>query len=148
MANETQKLVGEFAGKAAEALALWTDANQKILGGLMDLGVSTAKEGVRLYAELQSSAVEAVIEGQGIWLRRQGDLVEWLRDPIGGYQKSLREGIEESQKIFKRVQSNAQTLSTSAERLQAAAEQTAGEIQQTLATLAETMKTLYTAPEK
>lgn len=142
--KDAQELFGQFTGKAVETLALWADANQKILRELVDLSASTAKEGVRLYAELQSSAVEALKEGQGYWLRRQSDLGEWQKDPVAWYQKSLIEGIEETQKAFKLVEDNAQLITRSAERLQATAEQTAREIQQTFATLGSKVKTLYT----
>ncbi|MBI4561396.1 MAG: hypothetical protein HY724_05075 [Candidatus Rokubacteria bacterium] len=144
---ETQELFGQFTGKAVEALALWTDANQKILRELADLSAATAKEGVRLYAELQSSAVEAVKQGQGYWLRRQSDLGECQKDPFAWYQKSVLEGAEETQKAFKLIEGNAQAVTRSAERLQGAAEQAAKEIQQTYAGLATELKTLYTPSE-
>src|SRR5262245_9184261 len=64
-------LLSHFTGRAVEAFSLWADANQKILRELVDLSAITAKEGVRLYAEIQSSAVEAVKEGHSYLLRRQ-----------------------------------------------------------------------------
>ena len=146
-APETQELFGQFAGKAVEAVAVWTDANQKILRELADLSANTAKEGVRLYAELQSSAVEALKQGQGYWLRWQSDLGEWQKDPFAWYQKSVVEGIEETQKAFKLIEANAQAITRSAERLQATAEQAARETQQTFASLASKVKTLYTPSE-
>ena len=51
-------------GKTVEMFSLWADANQRVLRELVDLSAVTAKEGVRLYAEMQSAAVEAVKEGQ------------------------------------------------------------------------------------
>lgn len=146
-AVEAQELFGQFTGKAVEALALWADTNQKIIRELVDLSASTAKEGVRLYAELQSSAVEAVKEGQAYWLRRQGAFGEWQKDPFGCYQKSVLEGIEEAQKAFKLVEGNAQAITRAAERLQATAEQANKEVQQTFSTLVTKVKTLYTPSE-
>jgi len=145
--KETQELFGQFTGKAVEALAVWADANQKILRELVDLSANTAKEGVRLYAELQSSSVEAVKEGQAYWLRLQSGLGECQKDPFAWYQKCVLEGIEETQKAFKLLEGNAQAVTRSAERLQATTEQTAKEIQQTFATLATKVKTLYTPSE-
>lgn len=146
-APETQELFGQVAGKVVETVAFWTDANQKILRELADLSASTAKEGVRLYAELQSSAVEALKQGQGYWLRRQSDLGEWQKDPFAWYQRSVVEGIEETQKAFKLIEANAQAITRSAERLQATAEQAVKETQQTFATLASKVKTLYAPAE-
>jgi len=145
--QETQEMVGQLTGKAVEALALWADTNHKILRELADLSASTAKEGVRLYAELQSSAVEAMKEGQGYWLRRQSELGEWQKDPFAWYQKSVLDGIEETQKAFKLIEGSAQAVTRSAERLQATAEQTGREIQQTFTTLTAKVKTLYTPSE-
>ena len=142
--NETQEWFGQFAGKAVEGVALWADANQKILQGLTDFSATAAKEGMKLFAELQASAVEAVKEGQGFWLRRQGELDAWPKDPFALYQKSLLEGTEQTQKVFKILEGNAQAVARSAERIQATAEQTAKEIQQTFALLAEKARTVYT----
>lgn len=127
-----------------EALTLWADANQKIVRELVDLSASTAKEGVRLYAELQSSAVEAVKDGQDFLLRRQAEWQDLQKDPAGWYQKNLVEGIEEAQKAFKLLEGNAQAVTQSAERLQASAEQASKEIQQTFASVGSRLKTLYT----
>lgn len=142
--KKAEELFGQFTGKAVEALTLWADANQKILRELVDLSASTAKEGVRLYAELQSSAVEAVKGGQDYLLRRQADWQEIPKDPVGWYQKNLLDGIEEAQKAFKLLEGNAQATTQSAERLQASAEQAAKEIQQTFASVGSRLKTLYT----
>ena len=144
--NEWQNQVRELTGKSVEAFALWGDATQKILGELVDFSAHTAKEGVRLYAELQSSAVEAMKEGQGYWLRRQGALGEIQTDPLAWYQRGLGEGIEASQKAFKLAEENAQAITRSAEQLQATAEQVAREIQQTFVSLGSKVKTLYTPP--
>ena len=141
--NETQELFGQFTGKAVEALTLWTDANQKILRDLADFSANTAKEGVRLFAELQASAVEAVKEGPGYWLRRQAEVDGWQKDPFSWYQRSLLEGTEQTQKAFKLLEGNAQAIARSAERIQATAEQATREIQQTFASVAEKAKTLY-----
>ena len=140
--QEAQELFGQFGGKAVEALGVWTEANQKVLRELAEFSAGTAKEGVRLYAELQSAAVEAVKEGQGYWLRRQSELGEG-KDLFAWYQKSLVDGTEQTQKAFKLLESNAQAVARSAERIQATAEKTTKEIQQTFATVAEKAKNLY-----
>jgi hypothetical protein len=143
-ATQPQELFGQLTGKAVEALTLWADTNQKILRELVDLSASTAKEGVRLYAELQSSAVEAVKVGQDFALRRQTGWQDAQKDPLAWYQKSLLEGIEGAQKTFKLIEGNAQAITQSAERLQASAEQAGKEIQQAFAGLGGKVKTLYT----
>ncbi len=144
ISSETQELFGQFSNKAVEALALWTDANQKIVRELAELSADTLKEGVQLYGKLQATALDAVKEGQGYWFRRQSDLGEWQKDPFAWYQKGLVEGIQETQKTFKLVEGNAQAVTQVAEQLQATTQKAAKEIQQTFATLATDLKTLYT----
>src|SRR3990172_8541720 len=99
--KKADEMFGQFTGKAVEALTLWADANQKIVRELVDLSASTAKEGVRLYVELQSSAVEAVKDGQAFLLRRQSDMHDTPKDPLNYYQKNVLESVAGAQKAFK-----------------------------------------------
>jgi hypothetical protein len=132
-----------MTGRAVEAFSMVAEANQKILRDLVDLSASTAKEGVRLYAEMQSSAVEALKEGQDYLLSRQREIQEAPRDPFAFYQKGVLQSVEGAQKAFKIIESNAQAMTRSAERLQATAEQTGKEIQSTFAQVTGRMKSLY-----
>jgi hypothetical protein len=136
-------LLSQLSGRAAEAFSVWADANQKILRDLVDLSAGTAKEGVRLYAEIQSSAVEAVKEGQSYLRRRQDELADPPRDPVSTCQKGVLESMESAQKTFRLFEGTAQAMTRSAERLQVSAEQTGKEIQATFAQLAGKIKSLY-----
>jgi hypothetical protein len=139
---QSSELFAQMSGNAVEALSLSADANQKVLRELVDLSASTAKEGVRLYAELQSSAVEAVKDGQSCLLRRQSDVQDAPKDPAAFYQKHLMESAENAQKAFKLVEGNAQAITRSAERLQVTAEQAGKEIQAAFVQVADKVKTL------
>jgi nucleoid-associated protein YgaU len=145
MTTTTQgsEVFAHMTGRAVEAFSMVAEANQKILRDLVDLSASTAKEGVRLYAELQSSAVEALKEGQDYLLSRQSEIQEAPRDPFAFYQKGVLQSVEGAQKAFKIIESNAQAMTRSAERLQVTAEQTGKEIQATFAQVADRMKSLY-----
>jgi hypothetical protein len=136
------EMFAQMTGRAVEAFSMFAEANQKIMRDLVDLSASTAKEGVRLYAELSSSAVEALKESQSSLLRRQGELQEASRDPFGVYQKGVLESVEGAQKAFKMLETNAQAMTRSAERLQVTAEQTGKEIQATFAQVAGKVKAL------
>lgn len=144
MTNPMQpgEIMSQWSSRAVEAFSLWTDANQKVLRELVDLSASTAKEGVRLYAEIQSSAVEAVKEGQSYVLRRQADLQDAPRDPLTFYQKGVLGSVESAQRTFRVFESTAQAMTRSAERLQVTAEQTGKDIQATFAQLAGKVKSL------
>ena len=137
------ELLSQFTGRAVEAFSLWADANQKILRELVELSATTAKEGVRLYAEIQSSAVEAVKEGQSYLLRRQTELQNAPRDPVTFYQKGVVESVEGTQHGFRLLETTAQAMTRSADRLQMKAEQTGTEIQATVSQLAGKMKSPY-----
>ena len=132
--------LAQLASRTVEAFSLLADENQKVLRELVDLSASTAKEGVRLYAEIQSSAVEAVKDGQSYVLRRQDE----PRDPLNFYQKGVLESVESAQRAFKLFEGTAQAMSWSAERLQVTAEHTGKEIQVTFTQLAGKVQTLYT----
>jgi nucleoid-associated protein YgaU len=137
------EMFAHMTGRAVEAFSMVAEANQKILRDLVDLSASTAKEGVRLYAELQSSAVEALKEGQDYLLRRQSEIQDAPRDPFAFYQKGVLESVEGAQKTFKIFEANAQAMTRSAERLQATAEQTGKEIQATFAQVTGKVKSIY-----
>ena len=136
------EMFSQMAGRAVEAFSMFAEANQKIMRDLVDLSATTAKEGVRLYAELSSSAVEGLKESQSYLLRRQGELQEAPRDPFSVYQKGVLESVEGAQKAFKMFESNAQAMTRSAERLQVTAEQTGKDIQATFAQVAGKVKSL------
>jgi len=125
---EPNDLMAQLTGRAVEAFSLWADANQKLLRELVDLSAGTAKEGVRLYAEIQSSAVEAVKEGQALVLQ--------------GYD--ARESVESAQRTLKLFEGTAQAVSRSAERLKVTAEHARREIQATFTQLAGKVQSLYT----
>ena len=141
--TQPNELFSQMTGRAVEAFSLWADTNQKVLRELVDLSASTAKEGVRLYAELQSSAVEAVKDGQAYVLRRQSDVQDAPKDPITFYQRNVLESVESAQRVFKLFEGSAQAMTRSAERLQVTAEQAGKEIQATFAQLAGKVKSLY-----
>ena len=143
MATPGTDLFAQMTGTAVEMFTLYADMNQKVLRELVDLSASAAKEGVRLYAELQSSAVEAVKDGQAYALRRQTDLQDSPTDPLAFCQRGMLDSTEGAQRAFKLFEDNAQAVTRSAERLQVSADQAGKEIQATLAHLSDRVKSLY-----
>ena len=142
-ATQVNNLFAQMTGKAVETFTLWADMNQRVMRELVDLSATTAKEGVRLYAELQSTAVEAVRDGQSLFLNGQSSLQDAARDPLGFCQKAVAESVKSAQKTFRLLEGNAQAMTRSAERLQATAEQTGREIQGSVTQLASKLKQLY-----
>src|ERR1051325_1024289 len=130
-ATRAGEIFGQMSGKAVEAMAMWAEANQRVLRELVDLSVGAAKEGVRLCDELQQRAMEAARDGHAAAMKWQATLQETPKDPMGWYQQAVAEGVDGAQKIFRILEGNAQAVSRSAERLQASAEQAGKEIQET-----------------
>jgi hypothetical protein len=119
------EMYSQFAGKTVETLSLWAEANQRLLKELAELTAGTAKEGVRLYTELQQNTVKAMSEGSTALPWQPGSWQE-------GYQKAFR--------LF---EGNLQALSRSAERVQASAEQAGKGIQEAFAAVGEKVKSIY-----
>jgi hypothetical protein len=143
--KKAQELFTQGTGKAVEALTLWADANQRFLREVAELSAATAKEGVRLYAELQQSGIEAVREAQAIALRWQTTWQDAPRDPLAWYQRALTDSVEHSQKWFRMLEGNAQAVTRTAERLQTSAEQAGKGIQESFSEAVTKMKDVYAA---
>ena len=143
--KKAQEMFTQGSGKAVETMTLWADANQRVLRELAELSAATAKEGVRLYAELQQSGLEALREAQATALRWQSTWQEAPRDPLGWYQRALTDGVEHTQKWFHILEGNAQAVTRTAERLQTTAEQTGKGIQESFTEAVTKMKDVYAA---
>src|SRR5258705_205591 len=92
-AKKTQEMFTQSSGKVVETMTVWSDANQRVVRELAELSATAAKEGVRLYAELQQSGIEALREAQATALRWQSGWQETPRDPFAWYQRALAEGV-------------------------------------------------------
>jgi hypothetical protein len=143
--KKAQELFTQGTGKAVEALTLWADANQRFLREMAELSAATAKEGVRLYAELQQSGIEVVREAQASALRWQAAWQDAPRDPLAWYQRTLTDSVEHSQKWFRMLEGNAQAMTRTAERLQTSAEQAGKGIQESFSEAVTKMKDVYAA---
>jgi hypothetical protein len=131
----------EMQGKALETFSVLADMNHRVLQGLVGLSASTAKEGLRTYAELQSATVEAARTPQP---HVTPESVEAFRqNPFAWYQRTLLTLVEGTQKAFGLVEANAQVVTRTAERVQASAEQAGQEIQETLTASVNRLKEIY-----
>lgn len=142
-ATKAGEILGQVSGKTVEAMTVWAEANQRVLRELVDLSVGAAKEGVRLYAELQQGAIEAVRDGQTTAMKWQASWQDAPKDPMSWYQQALVETVDGAQKVFRVLEGNAQAVTRSAERLQATMEQAGKGIQETLEATVTRMKDTY-----
>jgi methyl-accepting chemotaxis protein len=140
-----QAIFNQSAGKAVETMSVWADANQRVLRELAELSAATAKESVRLYGELAQSMVQAFSDFQTQSLRWQATWQDGAKDPVGWYQKALTESVDNAQKAFRAIETNAQAVTKSAERLSSTAEQAGKGIQETFSGVVTKMKEVYAA---
>jgi hypothetical protein len=57
-----QEMWTQFTGKNLEMLTMWADANQRMLKEWVELTSGAAREGLRLYGELQVKTLEGMKE--------------------------------------------------------------------------------------
>ena len=143
--KKAQEMLTQSSGKMIETMTVWADANQRILRELAELSAATAKEGVRLYAELQQTGIEAVRDAQATALGWQSSWPDAPRDPLAWYQRALTDGVDNAQKWFRILEGNAQAVTRSAERLSTTAEQTGKGIQESFSEAVTKLKDVYAA---
>lgn len=143
--KKTQEAFTQSAGKAVETVTMWADANQRVLRELAELSTAATKEAVRLYGEIAQSMVQAFSEAQTQTLRWQATWQDATKDPMGWYQRALTESVDNAQKTFRLMETNAQAMTKSAERLQTTAEQAGRGIQETFSGVVTKMKEVYAA---
>jgi hypothetical protein len=142
--TKAPELFAQFAGKTIEAMALWAEANQRALREIVELGSTTAKEGLRLYGDLQRAGLESLREGQAWTLRWQGSWKD-ASDPSAWYQKVITESVSGTQQAFRLAEESAQAVTRATERVQATTEQAGKGIQETYAGAVTKMKEIYAA---
>jgi hypothetical protein len=125
-----------------DAVSAFAEINQRVLGELIDLSSTAAKEGLRTYTELQSAAVEAVRTTPGP-VDQSEMAAEFRQDPFAWYRKSLMNVVDGTQRIVKLFEDNSQIVSRSAERFQASAERTGKEIQNAVGSYVNRIKEIY-----
>ena len=59
-AARTQEMWTQLTGKNLEMLTVWADANRQMLKEWVEFTSGAAKEGLRLYGELQVKALEGM----------------------------------------------------------------------------------------
>jgi len=144
-AKKAQEMFTQGSGKVVESMTVWADANQRILRELAELSAATAKESVRLYAELQQTGIEAVRDVQATALGWQTSWQDAPRDPMAWYQRALTDSVENAQKWFRILEGNAQAVTRTAERLSTTAEQTGKGIQESFSEAVTKLKDVYAA---
>src|SRR5437899_10377086 len=85
--KKVQEFLGQATSKAVETMTVWADASQRVVHELVELGASSAKEGVKLYAELQQAAIEALRDSPAAAPRWPAARQEDAQDPSQPHHK-------------------------------------------------------------
>jgi hypothetical protein len=131
--------IGEMGARALEAVSAFAEANQRVLGQLIELSSTSAAERLRTVGELQSAAVEAARAALPTTTPREA-LNELREDPLAWYRKGLGAAVDGTQRLIKLFDTNAQIVSRSAQRFQSTAERSGKEIQDAVRTYTTRMR--------
>src|SRR5260370_11783746 len=95
-------------GKVLEAVAAFTQANERVVGQLVELSSTAAREGLRAMGELQTAAMDAAraIPMPSPPTETREDL---RRRPFAWDRKGFQAVAEPTQRAAKRVETTAQT---------------------------------------
>jgi predicted RecB family nuclease len=134
--------LNEIGAKTIDAVSALAEANQRVVGKLIELSSSAAADRLRTLGELQSAAVEAtreVFAPIAPW-----DAFEDFRnEPSAWYRKNAISALGSVQRMLKLIETNTQIVSRDAQRVQGSAERTAKEIQDAVSTCASRLRDLY-----
>jgi hypothetical protein len=135
-------------GKVLEAVTALTQANERVVGQLIELSSNAARESLRAIGELQAAAVDTVRAApmpSAVPTDTLPEILENLRrDPFAWYRKGFEAIAESTQRAAKLVETNMQIVARNAERLQASAAASAKEIEQAASGYASRIKDIYT----
>ena len=141
--ESTEDKGSPFTPKSLEAVSLWSNTNMQVLRQLLDCSANTAREGLSLFTEFQTSVFEAAKQGQSYTLQRLSELPDAPKHPMEYYQKSLLAGMEAAEQIYKLHLGNAQVFLRSAEQVGLVAQQASQRIQESYKELADRLRSLY-----
>ena len=89
--DEATSRAALWPSRALEAWHLYTDANLQVALKMTNFAVNAAKEGIGLYAELQTANIEALQESQTAAMNRLREMPDDMKNPREMVQKNIRE---------------------------------------------------------
>jgi len=132
----------ETGGKTLDTLAALAEANQRVVGQLVELGSFAVTERLRTLGELQSAAMEAARSALAPPSPREA-FEEFRHDPLAWYRKILLSALSGPQRVLKLLETDAQIVARSAERFQGSAERSSKEIQDAVSGCVSRLRELY-----
>ena len=130
--------------KVMEAVSAFAQANERVVGELIDLSSTTARDGLRAIGELQAAAMETARGFQMPGMPQPETLEDLRRDPFVWYRKGVQALVDSAQRAAKLAETNVQIVTRNMERMQASADHAAREIEQAASGYVSRMKDIYT----
>jgi hypothetical protein len=134
-----------WTSRAIEAWRLCTDAHLQVALQMTNFAVNTAKEGMSLYAELQTANIEALQESHTYVMHRLRELPEAMKNPRETLHQNVQELSACAEKVSKLLQNNVQATLRSNEQAWLTARQTSHGIKDTYTQLYDKLTALYQA---
>lgn len=136
--------LSQMGGKALDAVSAIAEANQRVVGQLIELSSSAAAERLRTIGEMQSAALEAA---RGVFppMNPREAFEELRQDPFAWYRKGVASMLDGTQRMFKLFETNAQIVSRNTERFQGTAERTGKEIESAVTACTSRLREIYGA---
>ena len=130
--------------KVMEAVSAFAQANERVVGELIDLSSTAARDGLRAIGELQMAAMETARGFQMPGMPQPETLEDLRRDPFVWYRKGVQALVDSAQRAAKLAETNVQIVTRNMERMQASADHAAREIEQATSGYVSRMKDIYT----
>jgi hypothetical protein len=134
--------LNEIGTKTLEAATAFAEAQQRVVGQIIELGSIAATERLRTIGEMQTAAMEAARAAFPTGTLREG-LEELRQDPFAWYRRGVLSAIEGGQRMMKLFETNVQIASKSAERFKGSADRAGREIQDAVSGYSTRMRQIY-----
>ncbi|HEY7249658.1 MAG TPA: hypothetical protein VIG37_04120 [Methylomirabilota bacterium] len=129
--------------KVMEAVSAFAQANERVVGELIDLSSMAARDGLRAIGELQAAAMETARGFQMPGMSQPETLEDLRRDPFVWYRKGVQALVDSAQRAAKLAETNVQIVTRNVERMQASADHAVREIEQAASGYVSRMKDIY-----
>lgn len=146
--RDTTRVVGQLAGLGTETLTVWTDTAQHALRDVVELSAQATQESARQVTEWHQTNLDLMREMQTVAFRWSALWPEFVRDPIRGYQRSVEEAIDVTQRVFELTRRNAEALTQSCQRLERAASDTHRTLGETFREASTRMQDVYARTDR
>lgn len=131
--------------KGLETLAALAQVNQAVMGQLIELGSTAARETLRACAEIGSASIDAVRTAPAPALPSREALEALRQDPFALYRKALLQASEGAQRTARLLETGAEIVARGAERLQTTADRAGKDIRSAMSSYTDRIKDIYTA---